>query len=108
MDCFTFYNEFDLLEARLREVGNVVDFFVLCEATKTHVGKPKELLFEAHASRYAEWLPKIVHVVDDDMPEHAADAWTREHHQREALRFGAFDGVESIPRRASRKITYQA
>jgi len=87
VDAFTFYNEFAMLEFRLEEVGARVDWVVLCEATRTHAGRPKPLLFEQHLDRYAAYLPKIVHVVDDDMPA-TDDAWVREHHQRDALAAG--------------------
>ena len=40
-DCFTFFNELDLLEIRLNELNEVVDYFVLVEATTTHSRKPK-------------------------------------------------------------------
>ena len=45
-DCFTFFNELELLDLRLKELYNHVDCFVLVEATLTHTGKPKELIFE--------------------------------------------------------------
>ena len=43
-DCFTFYNEFDLLELRLRETSDLVDYFVVVEANTTFQNQPKELL----------------------------------------------------------------
>ena len=44
-DCFTFFNEFELLEVRLNELYDVVDKFVLVEMAETHQGNPKPLLF---------------------------------------------------------------
>ncbi len=44
-DCFTFYNEFELLELRLRALWDVVDYFVLVEADRTHTNKPKPFYF---------------------------------------------------------------
>ncbi len=38
-DCFTFFNELELLEIRLNELSSVVDKLVLVEATKTFQGK---------------------------------------------------------------------
>ena len=35
-DCFTFFNELDILELRLQLLYDVVDKFVLVESTKTH------------------------------------------------------------------------
>ena len=43
IDCFIFYNELDLLFYRLSVLNNVVDYFVLVEATKTHAGNDKIL-----------------------------------------------------------------
>ena len=45
-DCFTFFNELELLDLRLKELYNYVDYFVLVEATLTHTGKTKDLIFE--------------------------------------------------------------
>ena len=36
-DCFTFYNELDLLEYRFEILYPYVDSFVIVEATKTYV-----------------------------------------------------------------------
>ena len=66
-DCFNFYNELDLLELRLEELYDVVDHFVLCENTVTHMGDDKPLYFEENKERYSKYLDKIVHVVVDDM-----------------------------------------
>ena len=63
VDAFLFYNEFDILEKRLRALDNVVDKFVLVEAEETFVGNPKPLLFKENKERYSKWLDKIVHVV---------------------------------------------
>ena len=44
-DTFTFYNELDLLELRLNILGDVVDYFVINEATITFTGKTKPLYY---------------------------------------------------------------
>lgn len=49
-DCFMFYNEFDLLDIRLEELGPYVDYFVVIEQNLTHRGKEKELNFAKRAS----------------------------------------------------------
>ncbi len=83
-DCFTFFNELDILELRLRELAPVVDRFVIAEATKTFANEPKPLHFQDNKARFAAFLPKIVHVVVDDLPD-AGDAWDREAFQRNAV-----------------------
>jgi beta-1,4-mannosyl-glycoprotein beta-1,4-N-acetylglucosaminyltransferase len=90
-DCFTFFNELDLLEIRLNELDPIVDRFVLCEATVTHRGQPKPLVFQENRERFARFLPKIVHVVVNDMPQgkfREADFWVKEKFQRRALMRG--------------------
>lgn len=35
-DCFTFFNEIELLEWRLKLLDEVVDYFVIVESNMTH------------------------------------------------------------------------
>lgn len=67
-DCFTFFNELDLLEIRLSEMDNYVDYFVIVEARQTHSGKKKKLYFEENKKRFEEWSDKIIHIIVD-LPE---------------------------------------
>lgn len=86
-DCFPFFNELDLLELRLRELNDVVDFFVICEARKTFTGNDKPLYFSDNMSRFSEFLPKIIHVVVENFAD-CKSSWDREEYQREQLRRG--------------------
>jgi beta-1,4-mannosyl-glycoprotein beta-1,4-N-acetylglucosaminyltransferase len=61
-DCFIFYNELDLLEIRLNELNNVVDKFVLVEASRTFQNNPKPFFFEDNKERFAKFLDKIIHI----------------------------------------------
>ena len=87
-DCFTFFNELDLLELRLNELYEAVDFFVIAEAPVTFKGQPKALVFQANQARFAKFSDKIIHLVIGDMPGQVERAWDREHFQRNALRRG--------------------
>ncbi|MFA5934671.1 MAG: hypothetical protein WC827_02185 [Candidatus Paceibacterota bacterium] len=93
-DCFTFFNELDVLEIRLNILNDKVDYFVLVEATTTHSGKKKELYFENNKSRYSKFLNKIIHVIVDDMPELKDDRWVLENFQRNAIMRGLSDCKE--------------
>ena len=62
-DCFTFYNELDLLEIRLSELYDVVDYFVLVESKTMLNGTPKPLYYEENKHRFKKWNDKIIHVV---------------------------------------------
>ena len=43
-DCITFFQSNLLFELRFHELKNIVDHFVICEATKTHMGQPKKII----------------------------------------------------------------
>jgi beta-1,4-mannosyl-glycoprotein beta-1,4-N-acetylglucosaminyltransferase len=92
-DCFSFYNELDLLEIRLNELDPFVDFFVLSEMRQTHSGKPKPLYFEENKERFAKFLPKIIHVVPPDIETN--DPWVREHYQRDYIKI-ALEGCQPL------------
>ena len=91
IDCFTFYNELDMLEFRLNELDNIVDYFVLVECTKTFTNKDKELYFENNKSRFSKFLHKIIHIIaKDNIPQipdlqHTSDIWDIEHYQRRCI-----------------------
>ncbi|MBI2743041.1 MAG: class I SAM-dependent methyltransferase [Chlamydiales bacterium] len=67
-DCFSFYNELEILEIRLNELNDHVDKFVLVEATHTHKGLPKPLYFSENKERFSKFLDKIICIVVD-LPE---------------------------------------
>ena len=86
-DCFTFFNELDLLEIRLNVLDPIVDKFVVVEATKTFTNMPKPLYYEENKDRYADFADKIIHVVVDDYPDYVT-AWWYENHQRNSIMRG--------------------
>lgn len=100
IDCFTFFNELELLEFRLTELDPYVDKFVIVESTKTFTGKPKPLFYKLNKFKFKQWEHKIIHkVVYDmpvslpqeeidklvDLPEIRDIHWVREHHQRRQI-----------------------
>lgn len=109
-DCFTFFNELDLLEIRLDELAPAVDVFVIAEAPLTFQGDPKPLHFQENRRRFDRFASRIRHVVVDRMPagESGRDNWRREYHQRNALATAIADArpddlvllsdVDEIPR----------
>ena len=86
-DCFTFFDELDVLELRLKELDNIVDRFVLVEGTRTFSGRPKRLLFQENKQRFRAYLGKIEHVIlnDSDFPDGDVSAWDREYLSRRAM-----------------------
>ena len=89
-DCFTFYNEFDLLEIRFRELYDHVDHFVIVEGATTYTDIPKPFYFEENKARYAQWLDKVIHIKVEDMP-HSEDAWVNDIFQRNQINRGIVD-----------------
>ena len=63
IDVFLFYNELDLLEIRLNTLADVVDYFVITEATVTFSGKPKKLYYLENKARFSKFKNKIIHNV---------------------------------------------
>lgn len=68
-DCFQFFNELDILKIRLNVLNDVVDRFVISEATETFSGIKKPLYYEENKEMFAEFADKIIHVVVEDTPE---------------------------------------
>lgn len=92
-DCFMFFNEFELLDLRLRELSDVVDRFVLVEATTTHAGYPKLLLFDRFRHLFQASAAKIIYVpVRDDIAH--GNSWDREFFQRNAIMHGLVGAAE--------------
>jgi beta-1,4-mannosyl-glycoprotein beta-1,4-N-acetylglucosaminyltransferase len=73
IDTFIFYNELTMLEFRLKELDDHVDYFVLVEATKTFAGHSKPLFFKENIDRFQAYLHKIIHVIADDFPVSAKE-----------------------------------
>ncbi len=94
-DCFTFFNELDLLDIRLHVLNDVVDYFILVEGNKTFSGEKKRYVFEANAEKFSAFEDKIIYVKVDDFPEPDPNrhdpvrrAWILESFQRNAIERG--------------------
>jgi beta-1,4-mannosyl-glycoprotein beta-1,4-N-acetylglucosaminyltransferase len=90
IDCFTFFNELDLLEIRLNELDPVVDTFVLVESVRTFTGESKPSSFTEHKQRYARFLPKLRHIIVENAPD-GPDPWARERFIRNEILQGIRD-----------------
>lgn len=83
-DCFTFYNELDLLEIRLNILDPYVDFFVLAESKQTFSGKDKPLYYLLNNKRFKKWHSKILWLENPKL--WAADPFERAGFQKDNLR----------------------
>lgn len=86
-DCFTFYQELDLLELRLADLYEKVDHFVIVESNTTFQNTPKPFYFEQNKERYSQWLDKIIHIRVDNMPQDP-NPWINERFQRNQIMQG--------------------
>lgn len=77
-DCFTFYNELDVLEIRLNMLNDVVDKFVLIESTRTYTNQEKPLYYLENKEKYKKFHDKIIHIVVRDSPN-VSHPWIIEH-----------------------------
>ena len=92
-DCFSFFNELDLLEIRLNTLDKVVDKFILAESPLTHSGSSKPLYYAENKERFAKFNDRITHIVVEDFPSFDGAspremAWIRENWQRNAVMRG--------------------
>jgi beta-1,4-mannosyl-glycoprotein beta-1,4-N-acetylglucosaminyltransferase len=91
IDCFPFFNELDLLYYRLSILYDVVDHFVISEATKTFSGINKPSFFLDNKGKFEKFADKIIHVIDDEfiVPRaNTEESWINEKHQREYIKHG--------------------
>jgi len=86
-DSFLFFNELDLLEIRFNILSEVVDKFVLVEASKTFSNNEKSFYFEQNKERYRKFLNKIIHIKINEYPE-TKNAWEMEEYQRNQIVLG--------------------
>ena len=65
-DCFQFFDEEMLLDLRLNILDKYVNKFVITEATYTHNGKSKKLVFDIN--KFSKFKDKIMYIVVDKQP----------------------------------------
>jgi len=66
-DCITFYQANMLFQLRFEVLKDVVDYFVICEANKTHTGLKKNFNFNPKIpDKYKE---KIIYIKVKDLPD---------------------------------------
>jgi beta-1,4-mannosyl-glycoprotein beta-1,4-N-acetylglucosaminyltransferase len=95
IDCFTFYNELDLLEYRLASLYDYVDWFILVETMYTFTGKEKPFFYDENKERYEKYANKIIHIMLYDatykypnIDYSKNEQWINEHDQRNCISQG--------------------
>ena len=95
VDCFIFYNEIELLTYRFNVLYDIVDYFVIVEATHTFVGNEKKLYFNENKHLFEKFQDKIVHIIVDDFPfkypnihSNSGQQWINEYFHRNCISRG--------------------
>jgi len=92
-DCFTYCGEQDLLEIRLHELGDTVDFFIICEASTTFTNKLREISELELPAELEIYRQKIRHIKVYDMPMNI-DPWINESFLRNSIKRGLDSAAE--------------
>jgi beta-1,4-mannosyl-glycoprotein beta-1,4-N-acetylglucosaminyltransferase len=79
-DCFLLFNELKMLNLRLNELNDVVDFFVIVESNSSFVGNSKAYFFEENINLFEKFKHKIIYLKWDLVP--SSDPWQNEVNQR--------------------------
>ena len=66
IDCFMYFDEDLILEIRLNTLNEIVDKFIIAEATRDHAGKEKNLNF--NIKKFQKFKNKIEYLIIDDLP----------------------------------------
>ena len=92
-DCFMYFDEDLVLDLRLNILNDLVDKFIIAEATRDHTGKDKKLNFDF--KNFPKFKNKIEYIIVDDLPLNVGKFkknWQvhhiRDQHQRNALSRG--------------------
>ncbi|MBJ7450302.1 MAG: hypothetical protein JHC93_08100 [Parachlamydiales bacterium] len=83
-DCFIFFNELDILQIRLEEMYDQVDYFVLVESSETFRGNFKPAYYHNNQHLFSKWADKIIYVYVPETYD-SIDAWDREFYQRNQI-----------------------
>jgi beta-1,4-mannosyl-glycoprotein beta-1,4-N-acetylglucosaminyltransferase len=93
IDCFTFFNELDLLQVRLEELYSHVDKFVLVEAAVTQSLLDKPFYFEDNKHKLSKFQDKIVHIKipKNECVNNDDNLWNMENFQRNYIQKAVID-----------------
>ncbi len=105
-DCFCYFNEDMILQIRLETLWDMVDIFVISEASYTHAGESRARLFDI--ANFEKYKSKIRYIPLDIKPAGENNAWKNENFIRNNIVLGLFDAqpndlilvsdIDEIPR----------
>jgi beta-1,4-mannosyl-glycoprotein beta-1,4-N-acetylglucosaminyltransferase len=92
-DCFSFFNELDILEIRLNILNDYVDYFVIGESKQTFSNKAKPLNYLENQSKFEKWNHKIIYIEHPTLTTHK-DSFDIAAFQKDNLKKGLLDAKD--------------
>jgi len=86
-DCIIYNGELDVLEMRLKELNEEMDYFIILETSYTYDGEPQEPTLKNELWRFKDYDDKIIYTVVDE-PEEILDDdpyYHRQSHHRNSI-----------------------
>ena len=84
-DCFMFFDEEVTLEVRLNTLNDYVDYFIIVEASFTHRGEPRKLLF--NHEKFKKFKDKIIYLVFDKQPNNVEEVYEKDDENSKSRKF---------------------
>lgn len=81
VDCTMFHWEFDVLELRMRELWDTVDYFVITESICDHRGNTRQLALSENIDKFSWAKEKMIVNISDKLST-AQTTWDHEKYQR--------------------------
>mgnify|MGYP000900742127 CR=1 FL=1 len=92
IDSFPFNNELSLLEVRLEELNDVVDYHILIESSRTQSRLKKPFHFKENVHLFEKFKDKIISVQLDEYKEGGPADWSQERFVRDSI----LDGLKKL------------
>lgn len=91
IDCFPYFNEKELLELRINLLYEHVDRFIICDADRTHSGKPKPFLCKDTIIELnlPQSIQSKIHIIEVSFPQKSSDPWVSDTWLRERMQRNA-------------------
>uniref|UniRef100_A0A131Z1L7 Beta-1,4-mannosyl-glycoprotein beta-1,4-N-acetylglucosaminyltransferase n=1 Tax=Rhipicephalus appendiculatus TaxID=34631 RepID=A0A131Z1L7_RHIAP len=97
---FIFNHELDILEVRIKELGNAVDYFIIVESIYTNVGAEKPLYLKSNLSAgfLREHAHKIIPIAMDFYNYIDGEPWSPENYLRSSIWYEGQRRLRNIQR----------
>jgi beta-1,4-mannosyl-glycoprotein beta-1,4-N-acetylglucosaminyltransferase len=74
IDCILFYDELEMLNFRLNQLNDHVDYFIILECDIDFQGNKKKLFFQENKELFSKWESKIIHIPTTNISKNYIDS----------------------------------